>query len=121
MRSRHLLWGGVSVIGAAGVLGGASMLSLSPACEFTSPPPIRVLETQALLAALKPPTRGRPSLPASASTTRRRLPTIRCRPESFGGPTLRTLCYPRHSEARNALPLSRSNQRDGGRIRRSAS
>ncbi len=60
MRSRHLLWGGVGVIGAAGAAGGAWMLSLPAARAFTSPPPIGVSETEALLAALKPPKRGRP-------------------------------------------------------------
>jgi hypothetical protein len=31
MRSRHLLWGGVGVVGAAGAIGGAWMLSLPAA------------------------------------------------------------------------------------------
>jgi hypothetical protein len=60
MRSRHLLWGGAGVVGAAGLLGGAWMLSLPAAREFTSPPPTGLSEMEALLAALKPPKRGRP-------------------------------------------------------------
>ena len=60
MRSRQLMWGGVGVVGAAGVLGGAWMLSLPAARDFPPPPPIGKAETDALLAALKPPKRQRP-------------------------------------------------------------
>ena len=60
MKSRRLLWGGVGVVGAAGAIGGAWLLSLPATRGFTSPPPIGVSETQALLAALKPPKRARP-------------------------------------------------------------
>ena len=59
MRSRHLLWAGVGAVDAAGVLGGEWMLSLAPVRDFTSPPPIANAETEALLSALKPPTRRR--------------------------------------------------------------
>jgi hypothetical protein len=60
MRSRHLLWGGVGAADAAGVLGGAWMLSLPAARDSTSPPAIGIQETEAPLAALKPPKRQRP-------------------------------------------------------------
>jgi transcriptional regulator GlxA family with amidase domain len=60
MRSRHLLWAGAGLVGAAGALGGAWMLSLPAEREFTWPPPIGAAETEALRAALKPPKRGRP-------------------------------------------------------------
>ena len=60
MKSRSLLWGGVGVVGAAGAVGGAWMLSLPAAREFTEPPPIGVSERQALLAALKPAMPPRP-------------------------------------------------------------
>jgi putative intracellular protease/amidase len=48
------------VVGAAGAIGGAWMLSLPSARQFAQPPPIGASETQAKLAALKPPKRGRP-------------------------------------------------------------
>jgi putative intracellular protease/amidase len=60
MRSRRLLWGGVGVIGTVGAIGGAWLLSLPPARGVVSPPPIERSETEALLAALKPPKRQRP-------------------------------------------------------------
>lgn len=60
MRSRRLLWSGVGAVGTVGAIGGAWMLSLPPARGFASPPPIGKLETEALLAALKPPKRQRP-------------------------------------------------------------
>jgi putative intracellular protease/amidase len=60
MKSRRLLWGGLGAVGAAGAIGGAWVLSLPAAREFTSPPLIGVSEAEALLAALKPPKRGRP-------------------------------------------------------------
>lgn len=60
MRSQRLAWSGVGVVGVAGAIGGAWMLSLPATREFTSPPPIDVSETQALLTALKPPKRARP-------------------------------------------------------------
>jgi putative intracellular protease/amidase len=60
MRSRRLLWSGVGVVGTVGTIGGAWMLSLPPARDFASPPPIGQPETEALLAALKRPTRQRP-------------------------------------------------------------
>ena len=60
MSSRRLLWSGVGVVGTVGAIGGAWMLSLRPARGFASPPPIEKPETEALLAALKPPKRQRP-------------------------------------------------------------
>lgn len=60
MRSQRLLWGGVAVVGAAGAIGGAWMLSLPASREFASAPQVGVAETQALLAGLKPPKRRRP-------------------------------------------------------------
>jgi transcriptional regulator GlxA family with amidase domain len=60
MRSRRLLWSSVGVIGAAGAIGGAWVLSLPAARELTPQAPIGVAETEALLAALKPPKRARP-------------------------------------------------------------
>jgi putative intracellular protease/amidase len=52
------------VVGAAGAVGGAWMLSLPAAREFTVQPPLGDLESQALLAALKPPKRRRPVIAA---------------------------------------------------------
>ena len=60
MRMRTLLWSGGVVIGAAGVIGGAWLLSLPAARPFVSPPAIADSETEALIAALKPPKRLRP-------------------------------------------------------------
>ena len=69
MKSRQVLWGGIGVAGAAGVLGGAWMLSLPAARDFT-PPPIGQAETDALLAALKPPKRQRPRAKTRSCNTR---------------------------------------------------
>jgi transcriptional regulator GlxA family with amidase domain len=66
MKSRRLVWGGVGVVGAAGVIGGAWMLSLPPGRAFTWSPPIADAETEALVAALKPPTQRRPVIAAVA-------------------------------------------------------
>jgi len=60
MRLRHLMWAGTGVVSAAGAIGGAWILTLPAAREFTSPPPIDVSETQALVSALKPRKPGRP-------------------------------------------------------------
>ena len=60
MRSRRLLWGGAGVVAGVGAIGGAWILSLPAARAFTSPPPIGASETEALLAALRPPKRRRP-------------------------------------------------------------
>jgi putative intracellular protease/amidase len=60
MRTRRLLWSSVGVVGTVGAIGGAWMLWLPPARGFASGPSIGQPETEALLTALKPPTRQRP-------------------------------------------------------------
>jgi putative intracellular protease/amidase len=60
MRSRRSLWSGVGVVGAVGAIGGAWMLSLPSAREFTSQPLVGPSESEALLAALKPSQPQRP-------------------------------------------------------------
>jgi putative intracellular protease/amidase len=60
MRTRRILWSGVGVVGAAGVLGGAWILSLPTVRGFTWPAAIEASETEALLAGLRPPKRRRP-------------------------------------------------------------
>ena len=57
---RTLLWSGGVVIGTVGVIGGAWLLSLPPARPFALPPAVADSETEALIAALKPPKRQRP-------------------------------------------------------------
>ena len=63
MKSRRWLWGGIGVAGAAGAIGGAWILSLPPAHDF-SPPPLGPSETQALVEGLRPPKRQRPLVAA---------------------------------------------------------
>src|SRR5262245_66182168 len=64
MRTRRILWSGVGVVGAVGAIGGAWMLSLPTARGFMWPPAIGASETEALLAALRPPKRRRPVIAA---------------------------------------------------------
>ena len=59
MRARRWLWA-ADVVGAAGTIGGAWVLSLAAARELTPQPPLDAAEAEALLAALKPPKRARP-------------------------------------------------------------
>jgi transcriptional regulator GlxA family with amidase domain len=60
MKTQRLLWSGIGVVGAAGAIGGAWMLSLPPAATLSPQPPIGKSEAEALLASLKPPRRRRP-------------------------------------------------------------
>jgi putative intracellular protease/amidase len=60
MKARRLAWSGVGIVGAAGAIGGAWMLSLPRERRVTPQPPITHSETETLLAALKPPKRRHP-------------------------------------------------------------
>lgn len=60
MRTGILLWGGLGAVALAAMIGGAWLLSLPPAPAAASAPPVPLAETDAMLAALKPPKRERP-------------------------------------------------------------
>src|SRR5262245_51781785 len=60
MRSRKILWSGLGAVGLFGAAGGAWILSLPSTPTDTAAPLIGTQETDALLAALKPPKRQRP-------------------------------------------------------------
>jgi hypothetical protein len=54
------MWSGVGVVALFGTIGAAWILSLPEGPTYTTPPPIGDEETNAILAALKPPKRERP-------------------------------------------------------------
>jgi hypothetical protein len=60
MTYRGLVWSGAGLVGTAGGIGGAWMLSLPPTPPFVPPLPIEKSEADAMLASLKPPKRQRP-------------------------------------------------------------
>jgi len=60
MKPRTWLWSGLGALGLLGALGGAWILSLPSATVNGEAPPIGQQEVDAILAALKPPTRQRP-------------------------------------------------------------
>ena len=60
MNSRRVPWTGVGIASALGAAGGAWMLSLPAGSAATLADPIGARETDALLAALRPPKRRRP-------------------------------------------------------------
>jgi transcriptional regulator GlxA family with amidase domain len=60
MIARRLVWGGVGIVALFGTIGAAWLLSLPEGPAYTMPPPIGDEETDAILAALKPPKRERP-------------------------------------------------------------
>jgi putative intracellular protease/amidase len=60
MNWRLIRWSGVGVVGLFGVIGGAWILTLPPEAATSGPPPIANGESDAALAALKPPKRQRP-------------------------------------------------------------
>jgi putative intracellular protease/amidase len=60
MNWRLIRWGGFGAVALFGVMGSAWVLSLPPAPAITAVPPIAKEETDAILAALKPPKRQRP-------------------------------------------------------------
>jgi transcriptional regulator GlxA family with amidase domain len=60
MNSRRLLWSGLCVIALFIAIGGGWILSLPPAPSVAAPAPITQQETDATIAALKPPKRQRP-------------------------------------------------------------
>jgi putative intracellular protease/amidase len=60
MRPRFVVWTAIAVIGLAGVVGGAWILSLPEAPNRAPAPPIGEQEAQAVLDALKPRLRARP-------------------------------------------------------------
>lgn len=60
MKRRIAVWGGLGVLAMAAVVGGALILSLPPAPAAAEAPPVPRAETEAMLAALKPPKRARP-------------------------------------------------------------
>jgi putative intracellular protease/amidase len=60
MNRRLVLWSGVGAVALFGAIGGGWILSLPPTPAVKAPPPIPQAETDATLAALKPPKRPRP-------------------------------------------------------------
>jgi putative intracellular protease/amidase len=60
MNRRLMVWSGLGAVALVAAGGGAWILSLPPAPETTAAPPIAKQETDAILAALKPPKRQRP-------------------------------------------------------------
>ena len=60
MRARTIAWSGLGAAALFGAVGGAWLLTLPSGTAATTSPPIDDQETNALLAALKPPRRQRP-------------------------------------------------------------
>jgi len=60
MKRRHIFWSGLGVVGLLAAVGGGWILSLPPATAFREAPAIAQDETDAALAALRPPKRQRP-------------------------------------------------------------
>jgi hypothetical protein len=60
MNSRRLLWSALGAISLFIAIGGGWILSLPPAHSVAAPSPIAQHETEATIAALKPPKRQRP-------------------------------------------------------------
>ena len=60
MKLQQILWGGLSVVGLSGAIFGLWLASLPPPPVSQEAPPVAQGETDAALAALKPPKRERP-------------------------------------------------------------